>query len=252
MPIPFILKYTIPYTKHHPRILRQNISIVIDDEPKALEVVQMHASKVTFLNLTDCFTNGFHAIQYLQTNKVDLIFLDIKMPDISGIDFVKSLPKVPMVIFTTAYSDYAVQGFELDAVDYLLKPFSLARFTKACNKALDMHLLRQGVQDNFIFVKTGYEEEKVMLDDIQFVEADGNYVSYILKTKKLLSRQSLVEVSQILPENQFIRIHRSYIIALNKIERIGRQELTISGTTLPFGASYEEKVLEIRDRLKEK
>jgi two-component system LytT family response regulator len=225
-------------------------AIAIDDEPKALEVVQIHASKVTFLDLADGFTNAFHAIQYLQTNKIDLIFLDIKMPDISGIDFVKCLQNVPMVIFTTAYSEFAVQGFELDAVDYLLKPFSLARFTKACNKALDMHLLRQGSRENFIFVKTGYEQEKVMLDDILFVEADGNYVTYILKNKKLLSRQSLVEVSQVLPEDQFIRMHRSYIISLNKIERIGRQELTISGTTLPFGASYEEKVLEIRERLK--
>jgi two-component system LytT family response regulator len=228
-------------------------AIAIDDEPKALEVVRMHASKVTFLDLTDCFTNAFQAIQVLQTSKVDLIFLDIKMPDISGIDFVNSLPKVPMVIFTTAYSEYAVQGFEMDAVDYLLKPFSLPRFTKACNKALDMYLLRQAARENFIFVKTGNEEERVMFDDILYVEADGNYVTYNLKNKKkLISRQSLVEVSLILPENQFVRIHRSYIVALDKIEIMGRQDLMIAGTRVPFGASFEEKVSEMRERLRER
>ena len=157
-----------------------------------------------------------------------------------------------MVIFTTAYSEFAVQGFELDALDYLLKPFSLARFTKSCNKALDIHTLRNGEQQNFIFVKTGYEQEKVFLDEILYVEAEGNYVSYILKNKKLLSRQSLVEAAMVLPESQFIRIHRSFIIPLNKIEKIAKQELLVAGFILPVGASYEEKVNEIRERIKER
>lgn len=227
-------------------------AIAIDDEPKALEVVKAHASKVPFLELKSCFTNAFEAIPYLQKQKIDLIFLDIKMPDISGIDFVNCLQKAPMVIFTTAYSEYAVQGFELDALDYLLKPFSLARFTKSCNKALDIHTLRNGEQQNFIFVKTGYEQEKVFLDEILYVEAEGNYVSYILKNKKLLSRQSLVEAAMVLPESQFIRIHRSFIIPLNKIEKIAKQELLVAGFILPVGASYEEKVNEIRERIKER
>lgn len=226
-------------------------AIAIDDEPKALEVVQMHAAKVPFINLKHCFTNAFEAIPYLQKNKTDLIFLDIKMPDISGIDFINCLQNVPMIIFTTAYSEYAVQGFELDVLDYLLKPFSLARFTKSCNKALDIHTLRNGEQSNSIFVKTGYEEEKVFLDEILYIEAEGNYASFVLKTKKLLSRQSLVDISLILPENQFIRIHRSYIIALNKIEKISRQELVIAGISLPLGASYEEKLNEIRQRIRQ-
>ena len=227
-------------------------AIAIDDEPKALDVVKLHAAKVPFLELKCCFTNAFEAIPYLQNQKIDLIFLDIKMPDISGIDFINCLQKSPMVIFTTAYSEYAVQGFELDALDYLLKPFSLARFTKSCNKALEIYSLRNGERQNFIFVKTGYEEEKVFLDDILYVEAEGNYVSFILKNKKLLSRQSLVDVAIILPENQFIRIHRSFIIALNKIERISKQELLVAGFNLPVGASYEEKVNEIRERIKDR
>jgi len=225
-------------------------AIAIDDEPKALEVVKMHASKVPFLALEASFTNAFDAIPYLKKKNIDLIFLDIKMPDISGIEFIKCFSTPPMVIFTTAYSEYAVQGFELDAIDYLLKPFSLARFTKSCNKALDTLSLRNGNSEKFIFVKTGYEDEKVFIEDILYLEADGNYVSFVLKNKKLLSRQSLTDISAILPENNFVRIHRSFIISLNKIDKIGRQEITIAGTAIPIGASYEEKLSEIRQRMK--
>src|SRR5687768_2026187 len=124
-------------------------AIAIDDEPQALEVVQLHAAKVPFLDLKASFTNAFEAISYLQANKVDLIFLDIKMPDISGIEFITCLSQVPMVVFTTAYSQYAVKGFELNAIDYLLKPFSLVRFTKACNKALEHKQLRSKEPDNY-------------------------------------------------------------------------------------------------------
>lgn len=226
-------------------------AIAIDDEPKALEVVQLHAAKVPFLDLANGFTNAFNAIQYLQTNKIDLIFLDIKMPDISGIEFMGCLPKPPMVIFTTAYSDYAVQGFELDAVDYLLKPFSLARFTRSCNKALAIHSVRNDDAE-FIFLKTGYEEEKVMLKDILYVEAEGNYVSVVLTGKKLLSRQSMTEVSIQLPDKEFVRVHRSFVIALNKIEKIGRQEIVVGGKGIPIGASYDEKLIEIRTRMRVK
>ncbi len=118
-------------------------ALAIDDEPRALDVIQMHAAKVPFLHLEGTFTNAFEAIPYLQQHKIDLLFLDIKMPDISGIEFLHCLQKVPMVIFSTAYSEYAVKGFELNAVDYLLKPYSLVRFTQACNKALEVKQLRQ-------------------------------------------------------------------------------------------------------------
>ena len=225
-------------------------AIAIDDEPKALEVVKMHAAKVPFLDLKNCFTNAFEAIPYLQNNKIDLIFLDIKMPDISGIEFVNCLSQPPLIVFTTAYSEYAVQGFELDAIDYLLKPFSLVRFTKSCNKALEIKTLRNGENEKFIFVKTGYEEEKILLEDILYVEAEGNYVSFVLKNRKLLSRLSMSEISGILPENQFIRIHRSYVVALGKIEKISRQDIGIAGKDIPIGASYEEKLYEIRQKLR--
>ncbi|RYF51801.1 MAG: response regulator transcription factor [Cytophagaceae bacterium] len=225
-------------------------AIAIDDEPQALEVISMHAAKVPFLDLKATFTDAFEAIAWLQTNRVDLLFLDIKMPDISGVDVVKCLPKVPMVIFTTAYFDYAVQGFELDAVDYLLKPFSLARFLKACTKALDVQTLRTGnnVPDS-IFVKTGYEDEKVMLDDLLYIEADGNYLSLVLPTRKLLTRQTMSDFFQQLPSDQFVRVHRSYCVAVNKITKLSRQDITVSGYVVPIGASYEDAVAIIRARL---
>ena len=224
-------------------------AIAIDDEPRALEVVQIHAAKVPFLDLKATFTDAFEAIPYLQKNKVDLLFLDIKMPDISGIELVNILQKTPMVIFTTAYSEYAVKGFELDAVDYLLKPFSLARFTKACNKALEIKGLRNDETPNFIFLKTGYEEEKVLLDDILYIEAEGNYMAYILPNKKLLCRQNISESLSYLADNQFIRIHRSYIVALNKIQKITRTAVWVAGKEIAVGASYEEKLTEIREKL---
>ena len=225
-------------------------AIAIDDEPMALDVVKLHAVKVPFLELTHCFTNAFDAIPYLQNQKIDLIFLDIKMPDISGIEFIHCLSKPPMVIFTTAYSEYAVQGFELDAIDYLLKPFSLARFTKSCNKALEISNLKNVETNKFILVKTGYEDEKVLLDEILYIHADGNYVTFVLEHRKLLSRQFLSELAALLPEKQFARIHRSYIISIRKIEKIGKQEITIAGLALPVGASYEEKLNEVRLNIK--
>lgn len=224
-------------------------TIAIDDEPQALDVIKLHAAKVPFLDLKATFTDAFEAISWLQTNRVELIFLDIKMPDISGVDVVKCLPNVPMVIFTTAYSDYAVEGFELDAVDYLLKPFSLARFLKACTKALNMHTLRSDNVPEFIFVKTGYEDEKVLLDDLLYVEADGNYLSLVLPTRKLLTRQTMTEFMQQLPADQFVRIHRSYCVAVDKITKLSRQDITVAGYVIPIGASYEEAITVIRARL---
>jgi len=232
-------------------------AIAIDDEPQALAVIRLHAAKVPFLDLKATFTDAFEAIAWLQTNHVDLLFLDIKMPDISGVEVVKCLPGParrgpamgPMVIFTTAYSDYAVQGFELDAVDYLLKPFSLARFLKACTKALDIYMLRSGNVPEFIFVKTGYEDEKVMLDELLYVEADGNYLSLVLPTRKLLTRQTMSDFFQQLPADQFVRVHRSYCVAVNKITKLSRQEITVAGYVIPIGASYEEAVAAIRARL---
>ena len=225
-------------------------AIAIDDEPDALDIIRILAAKVPFLNLQETFTNAFAGIEYLQNNAVDLLFLDIKMPDITGIELLNSLPSAPMVIFTTAYSQYAVEGFELNAIDYLLKPFSLARFIKACNKALENKRMRSKDPSPYIFIKTGYEEEKVMLNDIQYIEADGNYLTYVLNDRKLLSRQNMMDALNVLPAVQFTRVHRSYIIALAAIQKISRFEIVVGEKTIPVGASYEDRIVELRAVLK--
>lgn len=215
-------------------------AIAIDDEPIALDVVRSHAAKVGFIELKAEFTDAFKAIEYLQHETVDLLFLDIKMPDISGMDLLSCLNKKPMVIFTTAYSEHAVQSFELDAVDYLLKPFSLARFIKACNKANEIYTLRSNNPDkkDHIFLKTGYEQIRVKFEDIYYLEATGNYVNFVLQDKTILSRMTLIEVELLLPDKQFIRIHRSFIVAVNKIDKLERHQLFINGCILPIGNSY--------------
>ncbi|RAU82807.1 LytR/AlgR family response regulator transcription factor [Pontibacter arcticus] len=219
-------------------------AIAIDDEPMALEVVRSHAGKVPFLELAACFTDAFKALEYLQQEQVDLLFLDIKMPDISGLEFMTSLQKKPMVIFTTAYSEHAVTSFELDAVDYLLKPFSLPRFIKACNKAQELLQLRGNgtPAKDYIFLKTGYEQVKVYFEEMLYMEAAGNYVTFVLTDKKLLTRMTINEVTEQLPADKFIRVHRSYIVAKDKIDKIERHQLCIKGNEVPVGASFMQQL----------
>lgn len=220
-------------------------AIAVDDEPMALEVVRSHAAKVPYLELVACFTDAFKALEYLQNEPVDLLFLDIKMPDISGLEFVTSLQKKPLVIFTTAYSEHAVTSFELDAIDYLLKPFSLARFLKACNKAQE-HLQLRGnavaAPKDYVFLKTGYEQVKVHFDEILYLEAAGNYVTFVMEDKKLLSRMTIGEVCEILPADKFIRVHRSYIVAKERIDKIERHQVSVQGHDVPVGASYMQQL----------
>ena len=218
-------------------------AIAIDDEPIALDVIKTLAEKIPFLTIKACFVNAFEAAGFLRNEKIDLIFLDIKMPDISGIDFLRTISDPPMVIFTTAYSEHAVQSFELDAIDYLLKPFSLPRFLKACNKANAQYELKQkqdhtNIPPAFIFIKSGYDQIKVNLENILYAESSGNYVQFILKDKRITSRLTMSEAEAILPVSLFTRIHRSYIVARNHVSKIERNTVWINETALPVGASY--------------
>ncbi len=216
-------------------------AIAIDDEPIALEIIKSHASKVPYLDLKAEFTDAFKALEYLQKESVDLIFLDIKMPDISGIDFFNSLSKKPLVIFTTAYTEHAVTGFEMDAVDYLLKPFSLARFIKGCNKAFELYNARSTSEPlDYLYVKTGYEQLKVLYEDILYLEAAGNYVTFVLKDKNILSRSTIIEIINLLPSGKFVRIHRSYLVAINKIDKIERHQVTINNSKIPVSEAYSQ------------
>lgn len=218
-------------------------AIAIDDEPIALEVIKSHTGKVTFIEVLGYFTNAFEAIEFLNSQQVDLIFLDIKMPDITGFELLKSLPNPPMVIFTTAYSEYAVQGFDMNAIDYLLKPFSLSRFLKACNKAYEQQSLRNVAPtteplEAFIYVRSGYENIKVYFSDILFAEAYGNYVQLVLTDKKVTTRLTMNEAEELLSPQGFLRIHRSYLAAIKHIRRFDKKSLWVHEIELPIGSIF--------------
>ncbi len=222
-------------------------AIAVDDEPIALEVIKKLVEKINFVALTATFTDSFAAMDFLQQHKVDLIFLDIKMPDITGIDFLQAIPNPPMVVFTTAYSEHAVQSFELNAIDYLLKPFSPARFLKACNKAHEQYQLRQNQAPTppalgSVFIKSGYEQIQVDLDTIQYAESCGNYVQLVLEKQNILSRLTMSEAEALLPAGAFIRIHRSYIVAKKHIRKMDRRSVWINNTELPVGAGYVQEI----------
>ena len=217
-------------------------AIAIDDEPIALEVIKSHASKVPLIELKATFTNAFDAIGFLQKNKTDLLFLDIKMPDISGIEFFKTLSDPPMVIFTTAYSEHAVEGFGVNAVDDLLKPFSLSRFLKACARANELLALKTGSaqQTDHIFLKDGYEQVKVLFEDILYIEAAGNYLNFFLKNdQKILTRSTISDIQIQLPRSHFTRVHRSYIVANDKVDKYNKQAVFIGFKEIPIGNTYE-------------
>lgn len=221
------------------------IAIAIDDEPIALDIVKSHASKVPFITLEAVFTNAFEAMAWLQKNPADLIFLDIKMPDISGIDFLSSLRNPPLVIFTTAYAEHAVKGFELNALDYLLKPFSLARFLKACNKAEELHSLRKnpGIAPiaEHLFIKDGYEQVKVIIDHILYIEAAGNYTLIHLNNNSSLStRMPIGDMQLLLPALKFVRTHRAFIVAKSAVSKFDRNQIWIGSKSIPVGPTYAQ------------
>jgi len=223
-------------------------AIAIDDEFFALEVVKNLLGEVPFVELARSFTKATDAITFLQENAIDLIFLDIKMPGLSGIEFLRSLPDPPMVIFTTAYSDHAVQSFELDAIDYLLKPFSFPRFLKACNKALELYRLKGNSKQatpeplKVIFIKSGYEQIRIDLNELRYAESIGNYVRLHLNGQPIMSRLTMSETEALLPVKAFIRVHRSFIVAKEKITKVDKQSIWLNETEIPIGASYISEI----------
>jgi DNA-binding LytR/AlgR family response regulator len=169
------------------------------------------------------------------------------MPDISGIDLLHSLSNPPMVIFTTAYSEHAVQSFELNAIDYLLKPFSQARFLKACNKAYEQFSLRNPMPvanhtPSSIFIKVGHDQVRIELDEVLFLESSGNYTQFVLKDRKILSRLTMKEAEELLPAADFVRIHRSYIVSKRQVSKIEKNAIWIKQTIIPIGPGYSEEV----------
>lgn len=220
--------------------------IIVDDEPSGRKVIEEYIAETTFLELTGKAENPVKALELLQKKAVDLIFLDIQMPKINGIDFLKTLKNPPMVILTTAFPEYALQGFELDVVDYLLKPVSLERFLKASNKAREFFEVKNknAQPAEYFFVKCNNKFEKVFYDDLLYAEAANNYVLLQTKDKRLITYLTFKGIEETLPAELFIKVHKSFIVSLSKIENLDGEEITIGKHTIPISRSMKEEVLE--------
>ncbi len=230
--------------------------IAVDDEPLALDIVEDFIEKIAFLKLIKKCNRASDAIEILQNEKIDLIFLDIRMPGISGVQMIKTLKNIPPVIFTTAYTDYAIEGYDLDVLDYLLKPFTFERFLKSANKAYSLYKLKdqKAINDNtrarkdknsfakeYIFVKSEYKNIKIQLTDILYIEGLSDYVKIHLYTgKTLLSLQNLKNIMAKLPEDEFVRIHRSFIISLRRIDSIQKNSVILGEKQIPIGEKYKK------------
>ncbi len=219
--------------------------IAVDDEPFALRLICDDIGKVPFLKLMTSCSSPIEALEFLQKNTVDLIFLDIQMPVLTGTQFLRSLNNPPLVIITTAYEEYAVEGFELDVVDYLMKPIPFDRFLKAANRARDQfHLLKDATptspEDLFFFVRAEYREIKIMFDDILYVEGLKDYVKIFLasQSRPVLTRMNLKAIETKLPGRLFCRIHNSFIVPFSKISSFQRSQVFIGPTAIPVGDKY--------------
>jgi len=230
-------------------------AIAVDDEPLALELIETYCKSFDFLQFEKGFSKTAAALLYLEKNGTDLLFLDINMPAMSGLDFYKSLLHKPMLIFTTSYSEYAVESYGLDAIDYLLKPFTLSRFEKAVCKANDVYkMIHNAVaaeQSRYLMLKADYGVVKIMLSDILFIEGLDNYLKIHLQGQSpAVVRLTMKALMEKLNEKEFIRVHRSYIIPVNRIESVKRKLITIAGEEIPVGKNYEDnlKVILNKDR----
>ncbi len=216
-------------------------TIAIDDEPPALRIITHFCSKTEEVELLKTFTRTTEALDFLQENPVELLFLDINMPAISGIDFYRSLPEKGMVIFTTAYAEYAVEGFTLQAVDYLLKPFTFERFQQAVSKACGYHrFLTQSEPSRYIYVRADYSVHKIDVLDILFIEGLDDYLKIHLQhSKPIVARLTMKSLMQQLPAEEFIRVHRSFIVPFSRIESVRNKTIVLGKEEIPIGASYE-------------
>ena len=225
--------------------------IIVDDEPLAIEIMESYVQKVKQLQLKGSFRNAVSAFSFLQSNPVDLIFLDIQMPKLTGIDFLKTLKNPPKVIFTTAYRDYALDGFELEVVDYLLKPIPFDRFLKAVSRVMPQPANTSAVSiaaetgEQPIFFRVDKKMVKVNVNDILYIESVKDYVKVKTQSKEITTQQKISYLEESLPKNLFLRIHRSFIVAINKIESYSATEIDIGNTQLPIGRNYKNDVLKV-------
>lgn len=214
--------------------------IIVEDEPLALRRTIDYVGKIPYLDLKNTFDNGFEAIGFLREQHVDLIFLDIKMDELTGIQLLESIEIKPHVIVTTAYSEYALKGYELNVTDYLLKPFTIKRFIQAVER-VSLQINKETEDNrNFFFVKTDYKIEKILFNDILFIEGMRDYRNIQTDSKKNLTLQTFVELEKELPKSLFCRVHKSFIVPLNKIELIERNRIKIKDRLIPISDTYKE------------
>jgi two-component system LytT family response regulator len=235
--------------------------LVVDDEPLALHILEDYISKVPFLELVKATTNPIEALTMVQEGNIDLVFLDVQMPELTGIQFLKIANGKTKVILTTAYSQYALEGYELDVVDYLLKPIAFDRFFKAAQKAQgiiqpnvkqavveptqQIQQQQQEFSSDFIFVKSEYKIQKVYLHQILFIEGLKDYISIFTPTERIITLQNMKKMEDTLPEKHFVRVHKSYIVALNKIDSIERSRIFIGDKIIPVGDTYRDNFFKI-------
>lgn len=215
--------------------------IIVDDTPLAVEKLEGFIKQIPLLNLLKSFNGGIEAITFLQSNPVDLVFLDIQMEQFSGLQFMESIQNRPKIIIVSAYSQYAVDGFDYSVSDYLLKPFSFERFLKAVDKV--QYELSLNTPKEYIFVKTEYRMERVNFADILYIEGKGAYLRIVTTKSKIMTLMNFQSMESMLPSENFIRVHKSFIIAMNKIDSIERNRILIGEERIPIGLSYREKFM---------
>lgn len=232
--------------------------LIVDDEDLAIDVIEEYIGRIDFLHLEAKCSSAIEALQILNNTKIDLLFLDIQMPGLTGIQLLRNLSNPPLVIFTTAYSEYAIEGFELEALDYLLKPISFERFIKAVNRYFKQkpdirNMIKPereiSKQRAFIFLKADKRMIKIFLDEILFIESHRNYVSILLENaKEIKTLNTITNIEEKLPENKFLRIHRSFLIATDKIKSYSSANIEIAGQSIPIGRNYKNIVLGFLDK----
>ncbi|RYU93830.1 LytR/AlgR family response regulator transcription factor [Emticicia agri] len=227
--------------------------VIVDDEPLASEGLMKYIEVIDYLELAAIAENPLELNKILENERIDLIFLDIQMPHMTGLDFLKIKPNLPMVIITTAYPNYALEGFQFDVVDYLLKPITFNRFYKATNKAKELHLLKNQKAENlnqpsepdYLFIKCESKYEKILIDEILFVQALQNYVIIFTTRGKYMTLLPLKTVEEYLDPNRFLRVHKSYLVAIAKIGSIENNDITIQSHLIPISRTMREQVIAI-------
>jgi len=227
-------------------------AIAIDDEPLAIDIIKEYSNKVDNIELVETFNSAIDALKYISNNNVDLIFLDIQMPDINGMDFLKILNKKPYVIFTTAYDKYAIEGYEFNTIDYLLKPFAFDRFYMAINKvceivhAKSMSQIQPNTEilSDFFFVKSEHKIVKIKNNSVLYIEGLKDYLKIVTDNNFVLTLMSFKSLVELIPENQFCRVHKSFAVAINQIETIEKSRIRIGDKYIPIGDSYKDKFFE--------